>query len=143
MAVDFHDVSNVASALFGALSAYFAWRARVNTHRTQTVIENVEKNVAIVETATNGMKAALVEKTDIAGAARGYEQARLEGEAKALTLAATVAAELAEKHKADALTVAAAIVAAAEAARRVKDEAALAAATVLKTASTAAESGGK
>ena len=73
----------LAWLLIAIINAYTAWMGwKTNKMATQTAVD-----IRKVEIATNSMKDALVKATAVASHAEGHEEARLEGEQKAATLA--------------------------------------------------------
>lgn len=67
-------------ALSNAAGLYFSWRAK-------SIAVTTSETVAVLEKNTNSIKDALVAKTGEAAHAAGREEMRIEGEAKAATLA--------------------------------------------------------
>lgn len=62
-------------AAFNVITAYLAWR-------THVAVQDASDNIQKIETATNSMKDALVDKTDRAARAEGKEEGRIQEEAR-------------------------------------------------------------
>lgn len=80
MLIEPNTVALIAVALINAYVAYQAKKTRSLASETKNIAEQTEKN-------TNSMKDALVASTKLASHAEGKEEGRIEGEAKAATLA--------------------------------------------------------
>ncbi len=74
-------------ALFNLITALLAWRTHATSKETQAKVAATQSNIQKIETATNSMKDALVQKTGEAAHAAGLEEGRVAGEAKAAVLA--------------------------------------------------------
>lgn len=74
-------------ACLNAVTAFFAFVSMLQSRQNTKIVESTNLQMTLLEKNTNSMKDALVKLTGDEALARGREEARVEGEIKAATLA--------------------------------------------------------